>query len=115
MYKKNLMRLFLTLLCSACFLISCTNDSNEGRPPRIQCGGGIQFTCPINFYCDLGYRCGGIDKEGTCAPIPQSCDITEQTICGCDGKEYQNECIAKTLGVTKKNDGPCIEAPKFSN
>jgi hypothetical protein len=97
---------------SICFLTSCTNDSS-GRMPYIHCGGGIQFTCPIDMYCKLGEDCGGIDNKGHCAPIPRDCDVHESRVCGCDDKEYQNECIARTLGVTIKNDGDCIRSPKF--
>jgi len=91
-------------------LISCSND-NEREMPLTPCGGGINFTCPINSFCDLGDNCGGLDKKGFCMPIPRECEVTESRICGCDEKEYQNECIARTLGVTKKNDGTCIRPP----
>jgi hypothetical protein len=103
---------FLTAVTLSFLLASCSGDSREA-PPRIPCGGGIQFSCPVNMYCDLGSDCGGIDKKGVCAPIPENCEVTESIICGCDNREYQNECIAKTLGITIKNHGSCVRAPTF--
>lgn len=111
--RFNNSRILLLVLIILCFQsISCTQDSSE-TIPYIPCGGGIQYTCPINMYCDLGPNCGGLDRKGSCAPIPKNCEVTESKICGCDNKEYQNDCIAKTLGITVKNEGSCVRTPRF--
>ncbi len=105
---------YIYLLLATCTILiaRCTGESPENFP-RIPCGGGINFTCPVNMYCDLGSNCGGLDNKGICAPTPHTCDVTQSIICGCDNKEYQNECIAKTLGITIKNEGSCVRAPTF--
>lgn len=100
--------------CFLALLISCSEPSSN-QPPRIPCGGGILFTCPINMFCKYDSECGGIDKKGYCARTPQDCRVNENPVCGCNNKEYLNECIAETLGVTVKNMGDCLHPPKFLN
>ncbi|HMO17942.1 MAG TPA: hypothetical protein PKA63_06220 [Oligoflexia bacterium] len=116
-HNKTLFNLYSVLILLA-FFLACDNDKSSSNPslsaPRgIECGGGIGYNCPINMYCDFGSECGGIDKTGICKRIPEDCSLEEDTVCGCDEKEYQNTCIANTLSVTIKNKGECIKAPVF--
>lgn len=88
---------------------SCQTEQSAG----ISCGGAMNSACPINSFCQLGKDCGGIDKIGVCKWIPENCPSSEETICGCDGREYMNECTANVLSVSKKNDGSCIAPPSI--
>jgi hypothetical protein len=87
---------------------SCTSDNTSHK---IACGGAMNLGCPIGTFCRLSEDCGGIDRKGFCSRIPESCTLEEQTICGCDNREYLNECTANTLSSTKKNEGRCIKSP----
>jgi len=82
-------------------------DSNRG-PVYVMCGGVSNFTCSNDFYCQLGDNCGGIDREGTCKFRPLSCLTEESTVCGCDSKNYKNECVANAIGMSVKHKGQCI-------
>ncbi len=88
-------------------LVGC----DSGGPRRIQCGGTGAFPCPNGMFCDLGKRCGGVDRVGYCAYQPtEECDAEEDTICGCDGVEYSNECLANSAGVSMNYKGSCMKA-----
>lgn len=103
---RNLLK---TLAVSALLILASCNSNNE--PSYIACGGGIDFVCPVNMYCQMDENCGGIDSKGYCLPIPKSCPEEDETICACNNKEYKNLCIANTLGLSLKNNGPCISSP----
>ena len=101
---------FFLLLTLSLQLTACNSDN---RPRFIACGGTMNLICPIGTYCQRKENCGGIDNDGYCAPIPQNCILDEDLICGCDDKEYLNQCIANTLSVSVKNPGKCIKSPKI--
>ena len=102
-YKFSIKAILLSLvLLNAC---------QQNRNPYIACGGAMNATCPIGFFCKLSDDCGGIDRNGICWPIPERCQEVEEKICGCDNKEYLNECTANILSVTVKNSGSCIKKP----
>jgi len=37
----------------------------------------------------------------------QACYKIYRPVCGCNGKTYSNDCMAKKEGVTKWTEGPC--------
>lgn len=84
-------------------------DSGGDGPTRIECGGTAQFPCPISMYCDLGKSCGGIDKLGSCRPLPSDCPNDDEPVCGCDGLDYANPCYANGARATVAYVGKCIK------
>ena len=76
-------------------------------------------TCTANEQCGQDDFCaklfGSCDKNGKCEPKPQDCSERGHTfikpVCGCDGKSYDNYCLAAAAGVNVKSEGKCPEAP----
>ena len=76
----------------------------------IECGGGAQFACPADSFCDLDKKdCGGIDHRGVCKKIPHDCSSNKTPVCGCDNLTYSNKCIANASKVSVAHKGVCIE------
>jgi len=62
-------------------------------------GGCVNNTdcTPSSLYCaKAAGDCAGI---GSCAPRPQACPDVDSPVCGCDGRTYDNACVASRLGV----------------
>lgn len=91
----------------AAFFSGCPSGGS-GRT-IIECGGGAKFRCPEGSFCELGPKCGGIDKKGQCSYQPTECPSEREVVCGCDNVEYDNECIANAAGITVAYLGPCME------
>ena len=81
-----------------------------------ECGGGAQVcggitgaACEAGEFCDFpaDASCGFADATGTCAPVPQACDLILSPVCGCDGRTYSNACEANQAGVSVASDGEC--------
>lgn len=67
------------------------------------CGVGLP-PCAAGSYCDFpDDACGGMAASGTtrgvCRTSSTGCDGTCVTVCGCDGVEYCNPCVAERAGV----------------
>ncbi len=69
-------------------------------PTSGSCGGIAGIKCSSKEWCDFGTSasCGRDDSMGTCKPRPSACDPIRATVCGCDGKIYDNACYAEMAG-----------------
>jgi hypothetical protein len=73
------------------------------------CGGIAGLECEGDEYCNFpaSTMCGSGDQFGQCAAKPTACTKEFHQVCGCDGKTYNNPCLAATAGVSVASDGPC--------
>lgn len=69
--------------------------------PRVGCESG----CGPNEYC--AKPIGKCDDPGVCAPKPDVCMDLYAPVCGCDGKTYNNACLAALNGVNIRYEGAC--------
>ena len=59
---------------------------------------------PDEFCRTAPGDCGGI---GSCEPYPFGCAFIYLPVCGCDGIDYSNECIARISGISVDTNGVC--------
>jgi hypothetical protein len=73
-----------------------TATTTTAPPSNKPCGPG-QPPCPPTEYCDMpGSACS---VQGNCAARPRDCNEDCPGICGCDGQNYCNACLAHAAGV----------------
>ncbi len=96
--------------CNTC---SC-NDSNVFCTERvcataeIACGARAGETCEADEYCAyVNGDCGFADGTSTCRVRPDFCPEVIAPVCGCDGKTYDNACVAAVAGHGYLSEGPC--------
>lgn len=91
-----------------------TVDSTEAdTPPGDACGGLAGTTCPSGFFCSMAVGdCKIPDSGGTCKAIPTGCTKELNPVCGCDGKDYGNPCMAEMAGVSVAKMGTCASTGK---
>ncbi len=93
-----------------CYPDSCSGPSTtSGSGGGGVCGGLAGIACADGFFCDFpGGACGGDDSTGTCAPMPAGCDKHLEPVCGCDGKTYDNPCLANLAGFGTSSSKSCM-------
>lgn len=86
-------------------------------PPIAAAFSGCQTTCATTADCADGDYCAlapGICATprsiGFCKPIPASCPAAVQLVCGCDSKQYVNQCTASLSGQSVVSTGACAVA-----
>lgn len=80
------------------------------------CMYGVCLTgppCSSDADCEVGKFCefpGCFVDTGGCVDVPADCS-GEPTdyVCGCDVLTYDNDCLRKQAGVSKRHDGECCE------
>ncbi|NOY90055.1 MAG: hypothetical protein GXP55_02515 [Deltaproteobacteria bacterium] len=74
------------------------------------CGGFPGATCTSGEFCDYpasAPACGAADGTGTCTTRPTGCSRVYDPVCGCDGRDYSNACIANLNGTDVSYSGIC--------
>ncbi|MBW2376284.1 MAG: hypothetical protein JRF55_09885, partial [Deltaproteobacteria bacterium] len=88
---------------------------NTGIPagPVGSCGpGGAVATCQTGLFCrytEVQY-CGEVSGPGECAEQPTVCTKEWAPVCGCDARNYSNDCVAHSHGVSIRHRGLCQDA-----
>lgn len=68
-------------------------------------------TCKSNKDCFktefCKFKTGLCKGNGICAKKPRVCIMVWNSVCGCDGRIYSNECVANANGVNVICKGEC--------
>lgn len=74
------------------------------------CGGIAGIACrDPREYCDES--CTVPDAGGVCTVRPEFCTDELDPVCGCDGMDYGNPCMAAAAGVSIRSRGRCGSTP----
>ncbi len=76
----------------------------------VSCGPGAQGNaCAAGSFCryDEARYCGEVGKSGMCSETPTVCTKEWSPVCGCDGRNYSNDCVAHSHGVSVRTRGLC--------
>jgi hypothetical protein len=77
------------------------------------CGGDKAAACTETEFCQYPVgSCGTGTAGGLCMTKPEICAELVEPVCGCDDKEYGNECKAWMAGVSIRSRGHCTDKPK---
>lgn len=99
---------------------SIAEDGAIDGPPGVACGGRAGETCKPLEYCDFtDNNCGVADGAGVCKRRPDACPLNAAVIatptCACDGRIYNGECEANSVGVDVNARGTCeLAAGQFA-
>ena len=90
----------------------CPSAGVPGAPAG-SCGeGGAVTTCAEGFFCeyDEAQYCGEVSGPGTCVRKPMTCTKEWAPVCGCDARNYSNDCVAHSHGASIRHRGLCQDA-----
>jgi hypothetical protein len=85
--------------CLVAFVSAC--DTGAGR---------IDAACRSNDDCEATELCATgtcEDGLGQCVPVPMTCEDTVSYVCGCDGRTYDNDCLAAQARVRLQSSQAC--------
>jgi hypothetical protein len=112
MNRKNRRLLLAVALAMASFATTFPSPmraSAEDAPAVQACKANGD--CAADEFCaQLFGSCGG---KGRCETRPKAEDCAERghihikPVCGCDGKSYDNACLAAVEAVNVKSEGKC--------
>jgi len=88
---------------------SCPEATPTGP---LTCGSdGAVMECPQDEFCNYteAQYCGEKASPGECATMPKVCTKEWAPVCGCDGRNFSNDCVAHSHGVAVRHRGLCQE------
>lgn len=82
-------------------------DASGDTGSAMTCGGLLGEACADTEFCLYDRGCGFDDGTGVCTQIPEACPRLIDPVCGCNGVDYPNECLAHANGVSAQSSGAC--------
>ena len=91
---------------------TCPNAAVPAGPAGSCGAGGASESCASGLFCryDEAQYCGEVSGPGACTDQPTVCTKEWAPVCGCDGRNYSNDCIAHSHGVSIRHRGLCQDA-----
>lgn len=82
---------------------------DQGGSVGDPCGGMMGLTCNDGLFCkyNIEHMCGAYDMNGICSEVAEMCLQIYEPVCGCDGRDYPNECAAWQHGISAAHEGSC--------
>lgn len=93
--------LLFTLLF-AIFFFAHTVGNGTDQSEQIACHSDKD--CFSNQFCEFD-NCSS--ETGRCVNVPEVCPSLWEPVCGCDSKDYPNDCVRKVSKTSKEHDGIC--------
>ncbi|MEP7009384.1 MAG: hypothetical protein ABJC13_03600 [Acidobacteriota bacterium] len=91
---------------------ACRSDQAAVAKAEVS-GCAANDQCGADEFCARLY--GECAKPGACETRPKDCaehgHSYVKPMCGCDGKTYDNACLAGAAGTSVDHDGPCAGQP----
>ena len=77
---------------------------NDGDCCTATCG----YACAEGEFCELAAgACYDTRAAGTCVAVPDTCPADLAPVCGCNGRDFPNDCERQRMGAQKRHDGLC--------
>jgi hypothetical protein len=83
-------------------------DPSRGAAAGETCGTVQGIPCASGLVCDLRGSCTSSDAAGVCVPLVQSCPASGTPVCGCDGKQFRNDCERQLAHDMLDAAGACL-------
>ena len=88
---------------------TCVCPDNTFTTQDEPCSDSLK--CTVTKECDDGFFCakplGLCEAIGDCKMIPEGCEDTGNTVCACNGKLFESECMANQFGFSVAPKGLC--------